>query len=87
MGMEDEKKQDAGADEGFLKTAAEAVGATLGKLAVRTGLARPSVPVKRKKAVSPPKTKGAAKKTQAVRKNAVKPAVKHRAPPRKKRSK
>jgi hypothetical protein len=85
--MEDEKKQDAGADEGFLKTAAEAVGATLGRLAVRTGLARPSAPVKRKKAVSPPKTKRAAKKTADVRKNAGKSAAKHRASPRKKGSK
>jgi len=85
--MEDDKKQDVGADEGFLRTAAEAVGATLGKLAVKSGLARPAAPVKRKKAVSPRKTKSAAKKAPAARKNAVKPAVKHRAPLRKKKSK
>jgi hypothetical protein len=41
--MEDEKKEGVDTQEGFLKTAAETVGATLGKLALRTGLARPPV--------------------------------------------
>jgi len=81
--MEDEKKEGVDTQEGFLKTAAETVGATLGKLALRTGLARPPVSVKRKKAVSPARTKSAARKAPAARKNAVKPAVKHRAPRRK----
>ena len=82
-----EEKKDVGADEGFLKSAAEAVGATLGKLAVKTGLASPRVPVKRKKTVSRPKVKTAAKRAPAARKRAEKRAAKHRAPVRRKSAK
>ena len=47
----------------FLRTAAEAIGTTLGRLAVRTGVV---TPLKRKKAAAPPKKRTVASKSGAV---------------------
>jgi hypothetical protein len=66
--MATKKKTAKAADEGFLTTAAQAIGSTLGQLAVKTGVAVP--PAKRKKAVVKKnaivKKKAATKKKSAV---------------------
>lgn len=55
----------------FLKTAAEAIGTALGKLAVKTGVATPSgAPRKRKKAPVAPKKKVTSPTKKAVKKSA-----------------
>jgi hypothetical protein len=46
------KKSDDSKTEGFdaLTTAAQAIGSTLGKIAVKTGIAKPTPPVAKKRA-------------------------------------
>ncbi len=61
-------------DSPFLKTAAEAIGTALGKLAVRTGVATPPTKAKAKKAA--PKKRTAASKRAGVATQARKAAKK-----------
>ena len=49
----------------FLKTAAEAIGTALGKLAVKTGVAAPELPRKRKAPTAAKKKAKSAKKSPA----------------------
>jgi hypothetical protein len=62
------KKKMSSQDTPFLKTAAEAIGTALGKLAVKTGVAAPTA-VSKKKSKAPALVK---KKAQARPKKAVK---------------
>lgn len=63
-------------DSPFLKTAAEAIGTTLGRLAVRTGVVTPpATPVTKRKTAAPKKRTVASKKG-AVAPRSQKPAKK-----------
>jgi hypothetical protein len=53
----------------FLKTAAEAIGTALGKLAVKTGVATPTSSTKRKRAPIATKKKVTSRGKNAVRKS------------------
>lgn len=69
------KKKTSPQAEPFLKTAAEAIGTALGKLAVRTGVATPAVPSrKRKKSPVVAKKKATSPGKKAVKKTAKKSA-------------
>ena len=54
----------------FLKTAAEAIGTALGKLAVKTGVATPTVQPKKRKKAPIAKKSGTAPSKKAVKKSA-----------------
>jgi hypothetical protein len=62
--MANKKKTLKPGEEGFLTTAAQAIGSTLGQIAVKTGVVAP----RKKKAVAKKKTVAAKKKAPAKRK-------------------
>jgi hypothetical protein len=66
--MANKKKTADAADEGFLTTAAQAIGSTLGQLAVKAGVVVP--PAKHKKAAIKKRT-ALVKKKAAIKKKAV----------------
>src|ERR1700681_1760368 len=75
--MPDEKPRNAanaggGSDEGFLKTAAETIGSTMGKLVSKVGLGKPAAPASKPAKRNTPRRKAAAKKSApaSARRNA-----------------
>ena len=64
--MANKKKRAKATDEGFLTTAAQAIGSTLGQLAVKTGVVVP--PARRKKAAIKKKAVVSKKKAAAKQK-------------------
>jgi hypothetical protein len=66
--MANKRKTEQAADDGFLTTAAQAIGSTLGQLAVKAGVVVP--PARRKKAAVK-KTAAVAKKKMVTKKKAV----------------
>jgi hypothetical protein len=68
------KKKTSPQAEPFLKTAAEAIGTALGKLAVKTGVATPVVASRKRKKAPVATKKKATTRGQAVRKTVKKSA-------------
>jgi hypothetical protein len=73
--MANKRKTKQAADDGFLTTAAQAIGSTLGQLAVKAGVV---VPPARLKKAAVKKTAAAVKKKVVTKKKAV--VLKKRAP-------
>ena len=70
---ESKKKKTPEADDDLLVTAAKAIGSTLGKMAVKSGIAKPAEPAVRARKKASPKTKTVAKKAVKKAASAAKP--------------